>query len=104
MTPRLTLGTPSRVRFNLSNTKQKQQEGHGARGASGFHKPPPGGKYPTYLKVVGGATVVGTVALYFHYQNFAPMTNRRRWIASTPEFEKEMGDQVRNKCRNRLDN
>jgi hypothetical protein len=89
---RFALGTPRQIRFHLTNG---QQQGS----ISGSTKPGPHGRkrhtgYPTYLKVGGGFLIVGTVFVYFHYQNYAPMTNRRRWIASSPEFEKEIGDQV----------
>ena len=85
---RFTLGNPRRVRLHLSDSSRNASAGAKVGGG----KTSSGG-YPMYLKVGAGVTVVGSVALYFHYQNFAPMTNRRRWIASTPEFEKEMGDE-----------
>lgn len=37
--------------------------------------------------------VVGSTGLYFAYVDYAPLTDRRRWIATNPKFEKELGDQ-----------
>jgi hypothetical protein len=108
---RFTLGTTparttkstaqSRIQYNFSqpsprsrvgghNNNNNHTHGGGHRGTTTNNT-----TYPTYLYVGGGVVVVGTMGLYFHYQNFAPMTHRRRWIASSPEFEKEMGDEVR---------
>jgi hypothetical protein len=86
---RFTLGGPRRIRYQLAVNQQKVNMGGGSTGSGRRQQQ----GYPTYLYVIGGVTVAGTVGLYFHYQNYAPMTNRRRWIASSPEFEKEMGDQ-----------
>jgi hypothetical protein len=96
---RFTLGTtPRRTRYDFLPIQLSQ------RSRVGGHTHSPGGDrrsnnttYPTYLYVGGGVMVVGMTGLYFYYQNLAPMTHRRRWIASSPEFEKEMGDEVR-KC------
>jgi hypothetical protein len=95
---RFTLGTtPRRTRYDFLPIQSQ-------RSRVGGHTHSPGGDrrsnnttYPTYLYVGGGVMVVGMTGLYFYYQNLAPMTHRRRWIASSPEFEKEMGDEVR-KC------
>lgn len=83
---------PSQGRYNLANSiSTAQGGGGGGRGGRGRG----GGRYPTYVYVAGGLVVAGSVSAYFQYQNYAPLTNRRRWIASTPEMEKQMGDQVR---------
>ncbi|KAG7353617.1 peptidase M48 Ste24p family protein [Nitzschia inconspicua] len=84
-------GTPRRVRFNLAPEQQQQQQRSSLAGGGSHHYGQR--KYPTYLYVGGGVVAIGGIGMYFHYQNFAPMTHRRRWIASSPEFEKEIGDE-----------
>lgn len=37
--------------------------------------------------------MVGSLYLYFRFQDLAPLTERRRWLATSPDYEKRMGDQ-----------
>lgn len=46
-----------------------------------------------FLIVTTGIAVIGSVGMYIAYIDYAPLTRRRRWIATDPDFEKEMGDQ-----------
>lgn len=59
-----------------------------------FGRPPPGpGGIPHYIWITVGTTVAGITYMYFAYLDQVPLTNRRRWIATSPEFERELGDQ-----------
>merc|ERR1711935_849735 len=42
---------------------------------------------------MGGIPVVGGLYPHFRFQDFAPLTGRRRWLATNPEYEKSLGDQ-----------
>ena len=42
---------------------------------------------------MGGIAAVGTAGIYVAYIDYAPLTHRRRWIATDPRFEKQLGDQ-----------
>ena len=48
---------------------------------------------PTYIYVVGGVPVVLTGYLYYAYLDEVPLTHRKRWIATTPEWERKLGDE-----------
>jgi predicted Zn-dependent protease len=48
---------------------------------------------PTYIYVIGGVPVVLTGYLYYTYLDEAPLTHRQRWIATTPEWERRLGDE-----------
>lgn len=37
---------------------------------------------------------MGGLYLYFRFQDLAPLTGRRRWLATNPDYEKRMGDDV----------
>ena len=64
----------------------------GSQNSKGFRRPP-GGGLPPYL----WATVGGTTALfgycYFSFLDEAPLTKRKRWIATSPLWERQLGDQ-----------
>ena len=49
---------------------------------------------PNYVYFVGGIPFVGGIYLYFRFQDFAPLTGRRRWLATQPETERIFGDEV----------
>jgi predicted Zn-dependent protease len=55
---------------------------------------PPSNKngLPTYIYVVGGVPIVLTGFLYYRYLDEAPLTHRQRWIATTPAWERQLGD------------
>lgn len=40
-----------------------------------------------------GLPVIGGIALYYHYLDRVPLTERQRWIATSPEWERSLGDQ-----------
>lgn len=48
---------------------------------------------PNYVYIMGGIPVAGGLYLYVRYQDSAPLTGRRRWLATNPEYEKSMGDE-----------
>jgi predicted Zn-dependent protease len=56
-------------------------------------KPPSNNGLPTYIYVVGGVPVVLTGYLYYKYLDEAPLTHRQRWIATTPAWERQSGDE-----------
>lgn len=63
-----------------------------ARGSS-RRSPPPPPRVPQYVyAIVGGTVAVGGLT-YYSFLDYAPYTNRRRWIATSPEFESSLGDQ-----------
>lgn len=37
---------------------------------------------------------MGSMYLYFRFQDQAPLTGRSRWLATNPNFEKRLGDEV----------
>ena len=51
------------------------------------------GSIPTYLWVLGGTTIGGSVYMYYHYLDNVPLTDRQRWIATSPEWEQQLGNQ-----------
>jgi predicted Zn-dependent protease len=48
---------------------------------------------PTYFYIIGGTS--GCIVAYNYFSNldYVPITNRRRWIATTPQYEQLLGDQ-----------
>lgn len=56
-------------------------------------RPPPRGGLPPYVWLPA-ATITGvTLYTYYAYQDEVPVTKRKRWLASTPQVEQELGDQ-----------
>jgi predicted Zn-dependent protease len=53
---------------------------------------PPGGLPPYIWASVGGTTLLIGYG-YFAFIDEAPLTKRRRWIATSPELERQLGDQ-----------
>lgn len=99
---------PSRSRFFTSSARQEQRQRPNLRSVLANPKQRYGnniGQYnggrryqqqqqlPPYIYLVGGIPVVGSLYLYFKFQDLAPLTERRRWLATSPEYEKKMGDQ-----------
>jgi len=63
-----------------------------ARGGGSKRRPPFGGM-PNYIWFsVGGTTVLFGYA-YFAFLDEAPITKRKRWIATSPQWEQQLGDQ-----------
>ena len=50
------------------------------------------GQIPTYIWMGAGVPVVATGYFYYRYLDTAPLTNRKRWIATSPEWERQLGD------------
>lgn len=49
---------------------------------------------PIYVWIGGfGIPMAGLSYLYVHYLDRVPLTQRRRWIATSPEWERQLGDQ-----------
>ena len=69
---------------------QKKKDGGGRRNRHHRHQQ----HIPTYVYLAGGIPIVGGLLLYVRFRDFAPMTGRRRWLATSPEYEKNMGDEV----------
>lgn len=57
----------------------------------GGRPPPPGGLPPYIWAGIGGSTalVIGT---YYAFVDEVPFTKRRRWIATSPQWEQRLGD------------
>jgi hypothetical protein len=80
--------SPREGRYDLITAAAKgRKQGSTTGGGSGR-------RYPSYVYFTGGVVAASGVGIYMQFQDYAPLTNRRRWIASSPEMEKEMGDQV----------
>jgi predicted Zn-dependent protease len=54
---------------------------------------PPGGGLPPYLWVTVGGTTALFGYCYFSFLDEAPLTKRKRWIATSPQWERQLGDQ-----------
>jgi hypothetical protein len=76
----------NRQRLTLRPTKQKKDRGHQRRSS--------GQQIPLYIYFWGGTPIIGGIYLYFRYQDFAPLTGRRRWLATGPDYEKIMGKEA----------
>ena len=61
-------------------------------------RPPPGrgattSGVPVYVWAVAGGTATLFGACYYSFLDEAPITKRKRWIATSPELERQLGDQ-----------
>jgi predicted Zn-dependent protease len=54
---------------------------------------PPGGGLPPYIWVTVGGTTALFGYCYYAYLDEAPLTKRKRWIATSPTWERQLGDQ-----------
>ena len=67
-----------------------------SRGGGGSRPPPHGnrrGEIPPYVWVAAGATGTLFGVAYYSFLDEAPLTHRKRWIATSPQWERELGDQ-----------
>jgi len=93
--------------FSYSSKQQRQQQRQQQRlalnsvGKKKIHGGTNGRRYshhqqhiPNYVYFVGGIPFVGGIYLYFRFQDFVPLTGRRRWLATQPETERIFGDEV----------
>jgi predicted Zn-dependent protease len=48
---------------------------------------------PPYIWLFGGIPVAGGAFLYYRFLDTAPLTERRRWIATSAQWERDLGDQ-----------
>ena len=82
-----------RQRFTLQSTKSKtkfdRNGGHHNRGRRQHQQ-----QIPPYVYFMGGVPIVGSLYLYFRFQDQAPLTGRSRWLATNPKYERRMGDEV----------
>jgi hypothetical protein len=69
------------------NTNHRRNSSHRSRN---HHQQ----QIPAYVYFMGGIPFVGGLYLYFRFQDLAPLTGRRRWLATNPDYEKRMGDNV----------
>jgi predicted Zn-dependent protease len=53
---------------------------------------PPGG-IPPYIWMTAGGTTALFGYCYFAFLDEAPLTKRKRWIATSPQWERQLGDQ-----------
>lgn len=68
-------------RFDQRQQQQQQQQ-------HGIHN------IPSYVWIGGfGIPLVGLTYLYVHYLDRVPLTGRQRWIATSPEWERQAGDE-----------
>ena len=52
------------------------------------------GAVPRYFWIGGfGIPLAGLTYLYVHYLDRVPLTQRQRWIATSPEWERQLGDE-----------
>mmetsp|Transcript_7401 Transcript_7401/g.15875 ORF Transcript_7401/g.15875 Transcript_7401/m.15875 type:complete len:411 (-) Transcript_7401:1506-2738(-) len=92
--------------FSYSSKQQRQQQRQQQRlalnsvGKKKIHGGTNGRRYshhqqhiPNYVYFVGGIPFVGGIYLYFRFQDFVPLTGRRRWLATQPETERIFGDE-----------
>ena len=80
------------VRTNTHLRRGGGGSGGGSRNRQGFS----GGNFggiPPYLWVSAAATGGIITVGYFAFLNEAPLTKRRRWIATSPEWESRLGDE-----------
>lgn len=56
-------------------------------------RPPPTNGIPLYIWSIAGGTVTLLGVSYFAFLDRAPITKRKRWIATSPEWERRLGDQ-----------
>ena len=49
------------------------------------------GTIPTYIWIGVGVPVVASAYFYYHFLDTAPLTHRKRWIATSPEWERQLG-------------
>jgi metalloendopeptidase OMA1, mitochondrial len=52
-----------------------------------------GSGIPPYIFVGVGATSLVCASCYYAFLDEAPLTKRKRWIATSPEWERQLGDQ-----------
>jgi len=70
-----------------------------ARSGGGFRggKPPPNNSHgdgiPSYVWATAGATATLFGVAYYSFLDEAPLTHRKRWIATSPQWERRLGDQ-----------
>ena len=81
-----TFSSTNRKRLILRPTKPKKDRGH-QRKTTGQH-------IPLYVYFWGGIPIVGGIYSYCRHQDFAPLTGRRRWLATGPDYEKQMGKEA----------
>jgi metalloendopeptidase OMA1, mitochondrial len=76
----------SKVAASIAKAATRQTNREGRSSSVG------GGGIPSYVwGVMGGSAVVLGFA-YFSFTEKAPLTQRRRWIATSPEWERQLGD------------
>jgi len=54
-------------------------------------RPPRAGRLPPYLMVTAGGTTLLFGYCYYRFLDVVPFTNRKRWIATSPEWESHLG-------------
>lgn len=82
--------------FNSSdgNYRPRQNFLHSTRSSQGgFRRPPPHFGIPPYIWITAGGTTLLIAYNYYAYLEEVPLTHRKRWIATSPAWEKQLGDQ-----------
>lgn len=54
---------------------------------------PPPGQIPPYIWFILAIPTASSAYLYFRYLEEVPLTHRKRWIATSSEWERQLGDQ-----------
>ena len=72
--------------------KSLQQRSSRIVSFSSLQRPPPP-SIPPYVLGILGIPVLGGIYTYYKYLEHVPMTGRRRWIATSTEWERRLGDQ-----------
>lgn len=82
----------SKGNFLLPNAAQKFGGRAGGAGGRSSAVPPLFG-LPPYIWMTAGGTTLALGYVYFSYLEEVPLTHRKRWIATSPQLEKQLGDQ-----------
>ena len=65
----------------------------GGSSSGGQRTPPRSSSLPPYIWASAGATATTVAVVYYAYLDEVPLTHRRRWLATSSEWERQLGDQ-----------
>lgn len=90
-----TSATVTRLSFSSSRgTPPSLRQGFSRANGGSYYERQGRSDIPRYfLMGTIGLPVAGLTYLYIHYLDRVPLTQRQRWIATSPEFERQLGDQ-----------
>jgi len=87
----MSLRNPSSKRGRNNFLSSPRPSARGRTGGRSSRIPPLGG-FPPYIWITAGATSATLAYGYFAFLDEVPVTGRKRWIATSPEWEQQMGD------------